>query len=186
MTTHEQAIRQAAEIIERIDVIEQQLKKPVRPKDQLQISESLETAYRDQAQHKALYPWIWFSSRDIRGLVQACAGMAEKSYRRGIQQGEAMKVSPQDASWFRYECCLPEEKRDGLYRFSIPSPEDGIRRKIHRKWWSCVDLLDRELPYQGRDLKHPFSILRSLTDWYQKRFGRDAKIKIRNSYANNP
>src|SRR5262249_11919333 len=125
----------------------------------------LTDAYRARAKHEALYPWIWFSSNDARSLVKAIAGMAEKSYRRGIQQGEAMNVSPQDASWFRYECRLPEEKRDGLYRFSIPSPEDGNRRKIHRNWWSCVDLLDRELPHDGRYEKHPFAVLRRLTDW---------------------
>jgi hypothetical protein len=150
--THEQIILEAAAIIERVRTINRQLKYTVDdPLTKKSVKAELTAVYRDRASHEALYPWIWFSPNNAKGLVKAIAGMAEKSYRRGIQQSEAMQVSADDVAWFRYDCLLPEEKRDGLYRFSIPSPEDGLRRKIHRKWWSCVDLLDRELPYCGRD-----------------------------------
>ena|SRR6266436_6200746 len=148
MTSHQQIILQAAAIIERIHKAKQQLKHAVEGDDPLAIKsveELLTEAYRDRAHHADLYPWIWLSPQEARSMVQAIASMAEKSYRRGIQQGEAMEVSSEDASWFRYDCCLPEEKQDGLYRFSIPSPEDGVRRKVHRRWPSCVDLLNREL-----------------------------------------
>jgi hypothetical protein len=176
LTTQNQILVDAAALIERIRKAEQQLKHVADNPLALESAKTeLTDAYRARANFEALYPWIWLSSSDVRSLVKAIASMAEKSYRRGIQQGEAMNVSTQDASWFRYECRLPEEKRDGLYRFSIPSPEDGYRRKIHRKWWSCVDLLDRELPYCGCNQKHPFAVLRRLTDWYQERFGRDTK-----------
>src|SRR5262245_7532060 len=133
--TRDRIILEAAAIIERIHKAEQQLKHAAGNPLALESTKTeLAEAYRDRATSEALAPWIWLSPTDVRSLVKAIAGMAEKSYRRGIQQGEAMNVSPRDASWFRYECRLPEEKRDGLYRFSIPSPEDGLRRKIHRKW----------------------------------------------------
>jgi hypothetical protein len=175
MTTHQQIILQAAAIIERIATAKQQIKRTLDNPQALEAAQNLLTkAYQDRATHEARYPWIWLSPQDTHAMIRAIAGMAEKSYRRGIQQGEAMGISSQDAEWFRYDCCLPEEKKDGLYRFSIPSPENGFRRKVHRKWWTCVDLLDRELPYEH---DQPFVALRALVNWYQKRWGRDAKAR---------
>jgi hypothetical protein len=80
----------------------------------------LTKAYQDRACHEARHPWIWLSPQEAHAMVRAIASMAEQSYRRGIQQGEAMGVSAEDAAWFRYDCCLPEEKKDRLYRLSIP------------------------------------------------------------------
>jgi hypothetical protein len=185
MTTHQQIILQAAAIIERIATAEQQLARAVSDPQALEAAQDLLTkAYHNRACHEALYPWVWFSEQNVRSMVRAIASMAEESYRRGIQQGEAMEVSQDDAAWFRYECRLPEEKEDGLYRLSIPSPEEGVRRKVHRHWPSCIDLLDRELPYDGHNQKQPFAVLRGLVNWYQKKFGRHAKAKAQMAHTN--
>jgi hypothetical protein len=114
-------------------------------------------------------------------MSRAVASMAEKSYRRGIQQGEAMGVSSEDAARFRYDCLTPVEQKDRLYRFSIPSPEDGVRRKVQGHWPTCVDLLGREMPH-GCTQNDPFAALYLLVNWYQKKFGREAKAKAQMSH----
>lgn len=79
---------------------------------------------------------IAFSRAQAQRLLREIASVAEAAYRRGAQQAVALRLTEEDAAWYRYYGALGKHS----YRHANPIPERG---RDGKKWkLKCVDRME--------------------------------------------
>jgi hypothetical protein len=75
---------------------------------------------------------ITLSQRQVKALIKQIASRCEQAYRRGAQQALALRMSPDDASWYRYHL-LDKFRGESFHLIAHRIPE-FISAEDAKKW----------------------------------------------------